>query len=47
MDKRVSPGSEPIVVRRLGRRPYQEVYEAMRGWTQARTQGTVDRLWLV
>lgn len=47
MDKRVSPGSEPIVVRRLGRRPYQEVYEAMRGWTHARTQETVDELWLV
>jgi lipoyl(octanoyl) transferase len=34
-------------VRRLGQRDYEEVWHAMRAFTEARTQQTSDELWLV
>lgn len=37
----------PIVVRDLGRAEYTPVWQAMRTFTDTRTAGTVDELWLV
>ncbi|MBL6750888.1 MAG: lipoyl(octanoyl) transferase LipB [Nevskia sp.] len=37
----------PIVVRRLGLRPYADTYEQMRAFTAARTPDTPDELWLL
>ena len=37
----------PIVVRDLGRQPYEPVWRAMQGFTDARSDTTVDELWLV
>ncbi len=34
-------------VRRLGLRPYEAVFEEMRGFTQARTEATPDEIWLL
>ncbi|NIR60986.1 MAG: lipoyl(octanoyl) transferase LipB [Gammaproteobacteria bacterium] len=39
--------SEPLQLRRLGRRPYVPVWEAMRAHTAARGSETPDALWLV
>ena len=40
--------SEPILrVRRLGCRPYEPVWRAMRAFTDARTPDTPDELWLL
>lgn len=36
-----------IVVRELGRQPYEPVWRAMQDFTDARTAETVDELWLV
>lgn len=36
-----------LVVRRLGRKPYQEVWLAMKAFTDARTDSTPDECWLV
>jgi lipoyl(octanoyl) transferase len=35
-----------VIVRSLGRVDYLPTYEAMRGFTEARTSGTPDELWL-
>ena len=37
----------PVVVRDLGRQPYAPVWHAMQRFTDARTDATVDELWLV
>lgn len=34
-------------VRRLGRQPYEPVWRAMQAFTNARTAGTVDEMWLL
>ena len=39
--------SEPLLFRRLGRRDYSPVFDAMRGFTEARTAATLDELWAV
>jgi len=36
-----------LVVREMGRRPYTEVFEAMKAFTDARDESTGDELWLV
>mgnify|MGYP003821547955 CR=1 FL=1 len=36
----------PLMLRTLGRVPYEPVYAAMREWTEARTPDTPDELWL-
>lgn len=41
------PRSEPLLFRRLGRREYGLVFEAMRAFTEARTADTLDELWSV
>ncbi|MDR5867069.1 lipoyl(octanoyl) transferase LipB [Halomonas koreensis] len=38
---------EPLRVHRLGRRPYEPVWQAMRELTDTRDAGTPDQLWLV
>lgn len=43
---RRAPASSPII-RRLGLVEYQATYEAMRGFTAARTPATPDELWIV
>src|SRR5690554_4730072 len=42
-------GSRPeaLIVRWLGRQPYQPVWAAMKDFTDARTKATSDELWLV
>ena len=39
--------SAPCIVRELGRQPYEPVWRAMQRFTDARTDATVDELWLV
>ena len=36
-----------ILVRHLGRRDYQEVFLAMRAFTNARSENTLDEVWCV
>jgi len=38
---------QPAVVRLLGRQPYEPVWRAMQRFTDARTDATVDELWVV
>ncbi|HEU4856285.1 MAG TPA: lipoyl(octanoyl) transferase LipB [Rhodanobacteraceae bacterium] len=42
-----SPSPLPLLVRRLGRQPYEPVWHAMQAFTDARGQDTPDELWLV
>lgn len=37
----------PAIVRDLGRRSYEPVWRAMQAFTDARTEGSADELWLV
>lgn len=37
----------PLIVRQLGRRPYQAVWDAMKTFTDSRTPDTPDEFWLV
>ncbi|MGK7297227.1 MAG: lipoyl(octanoyl) transferase LipB [Candidatus Wenzhouxiangella sp. M2_3B_020] len=37
----------PLIVRELGRRPYGEIWQAMRAYTDARDAGSPDELWLL
>lgn len=39
-----TPG--PLIIRRLGRLEYAVAYDAMRGFTEQRAEGTGDELWL-
>ena len=39
--------ARPASVRDLGRRPYEPVWRAMQAFTDARTDGSADELWLV
>lgn len=39
--------SRPILVRRLGRQPYEPVWRAMQAFTNARGADTPDELWLL
>ncbi|GAB2586623.1 lipoyl(octanoyl) transferase LipB [Dyella jejuensis] len=39
--------SQPLKIRRLGRQPYQPVWQAMSAFTDNRTADTVDELWLL
>ncbi|MGH8162710.1 MAG: lipoyl(octanoyl) transferase LipB, partial [Rhodanobacteraceae bacterium] len=41
------PDSRPLLVRRLGRRPYEPVWRAMRAFTDARDAESPDELWLL
>ncbi|HET7931399.1 MAG TPA: lipoyl(octanoyl) transferase LipB [Rhodanobacteraceae bacterium] len=41
------PGSRPLLVRRLGRQPYEPVWHAMQAFTDARDADTPDELWMV
>ncbi|WP_429116514.1 lipoyl(octanoyl) transferase LipB [Aeromonas hydrophila] len=43
-----SPSSAPrLLVRQLGRRPYQPVWDAMKAFTDSRTPDTPDEFWVV
>ncbi|PJG59183.1 lipoyl(octanoyl) transferase LipB [Aeromonas cavernicola] len=37
----------PLIVRHLGRRPYQRVWEAMKAFTDSRSSDTPDEFWVV
>ena len=39
--------SPPLLVRRLGRQPYERVWRAMQAFTDARGQDTPDELWVL
>ncbi|GLQ49324.1 lipoyl(octanoyl) transferase LipB [Dyella flava] len=39
--------SQPLKIRRLGRQPYEPVWQAMTAFTDNRTAATVDELWLL
>src|SRR5690606_27750234 len=41
------PDPRPLAVRRLGRQPYEPVWQAMRAFTDARGADTGDELWLL
>lgn len=41
------PPPAPLQVRRLGRRPYRDVWDAMRAFTDRRDAATPDEIWLV
>ena len=43
----MTTGSVPLVVRHLGRQPYEPVWEAMKRFTETRTEDTPDELWLL
>jgi lipoyl(octanoyl) transferase len=42
-----NPQSRPLVIRRLGRQPYQATWKAMGAFTDNRTADTPDELWLL
>ncbi len=42
-----APCSEPLLFRRLGRRDYAPVFDAMRAFTETRVADTLDELWWV
>src|SRR5690348_17894766 len=42
-----APGPRSLLVRHLGRRPYEPVWRAMQAFTDARGPDTPDELWLV
>ncbi|MDG4594606.1 MAG: lipoyl(octanoyl) transferase LipB [Candidatus Contendobacter sp.] len=42
-----APRFEPLLFRRLGRREYGPVFDAMRAFTEARVAKTLDELWAV
>lgn len=46
-DSAANARSAPLRVRRLGRRPYAPVFEAMRKFTEQRQVDSPDELWLV
>ncbi len=39
--------SQPLLIRRLGRQPYEPVWQAMRAFTDARDADTPDELWVL
>jgi lipoyl(octanoyl) transferase len=39
--------SQPLKIRRLGRQPYEPVWQAMSAFTDNRTAATVDELWVL
>ncbi len=39
--------SQPLKIRRLGRQPYEPVWQAMSAFTDNRTAATTDELWLL
>lgn len=41
------PPAPPLQARHLGRRPYREIWDAMRAFTDRRDAGTPDEIWLV
>lgn len=42
-----APSLPPLIVRHLGRRPYQAVWDAMKTFTDNRTPETPDEFWVV
>ena len=38
---------QPLKIRRLGRQPYEPVWQAMSAFTDNRTATTVDEVWLL
>src|SRR5690606_8260880 len=47
LQPQVVPMSRPLVVRRLGRQPYMPTLQAMRDFTDARSEETPDEFWLL
>ena len=43
----VDNGAAPVLVRHLGRRPYEPTWQAMRQFTDERSAGTPDELWFL
>ena len=41
------PAQQQLLVRHLGRRPYQPVWDAMKAFTDSRTSETPDEFWVV
>src|SRR5690348_12208280 len=41
------PDSRPLLIRRLGRQPYERTWKAMSAFTDNRTADTPDELWLL
>ena len=41
------PSAGQLLVRQLGRRPYQPVWDAMKAFTDNRTPDTPDEFWVV
>src|SRR5690242_20853596 len=41
------PDSRPLLIRRLGRQPYERTWKAMSAFTDARGPDTPDVLWLL
>lgn len=41
------PAQSSLIVRQLGRRPYQPVWDAMKAFTDNRTSDTPDEFWVV
>lgn len=37
----------PVIIRQLGRQPYEPIFEAMKHFTDARDEHTPDEIWLV
>lgn len=42
-----APAQSSLIVRQLGRRPYQPVWDAMKDFTDQRTSDTQDEFWVV
>jgi lipoyl(octanoyl) transferase len=47
VDRELASGEHPVSLRWRGVEPYQQSFDAMRAFTDARTPGTQDEIWLV
>lgn len=47
MVERSSISGAPLIVRRLGRQPYQPIWQAMSAFTDCRSDATTDEVWVL
>ncbi|HCS80023.1 MAG TPA: octanoyltransferase, partial [Alteromonas macleodii] len=46
-EQSIASDANGVIVRQLGRQPYEPIFEAMKRFTDERYQNTQDEIWLV
>mgnify|MGYP005679051675 CR=1 FL=1 len=46
-EQSIASDANGVIVRQLGRQPYEPIFEAMKRFTDERDQNTQDEIWLV